>query len=90
LQQMQDPVVQMQQQELAIRGKEAEAKVQKVMTDAALKEKDLALREREMMMRAEQADQELALKAEIEGTKLGTTMMKDIEKTKMEKGRGAK
>ena len=80
MQQMQDPVIQMQQQELAIRAKEADAKAQKVLLDAEAKNKELALREQEMNVKAAQADEEMALKAQIEGAKLGNDMMKSITK----------
>ena len=77
MQQMQDPVVQMQQQEIQIRAKEADAKVQKVLLDAEAKNKELALREQELMQRAAQADEELRLKAETEGLKIGAGIAKD-------------
>ena len=90
MQQMQDPVVQMQQQELAIKAKEVETKIQKVAMDAQAKERELALREQEMMLKAQQADQELSIKAEIEGAKIGNDMMKDINKARQERGRKPK
>ena len=67
----QDPLVQMQQQELAIKKQDAERKAKKDMMDAAAKADDLKLRE-----------QQEANRMEIEGTKLGIDIKKNQEQLK--------
>lgn len=65
-QQAQDPIIQMQQQELAIKGQEVQRKAQKDQIDAQLKNRQLDIEE-----------QRIASMEEIEGTKLGIKMAKD-------------
>ena len=79
MQQAQDPVVQMQQQEIAIKAKEADTKAQKVMLDAEAKAKELSLKEQEFLLKAIKTDEELALKAEIEGTRAGLESARTME-----------
>jgi hypothetical protein len=67
-QQAQDPIVQMQMQELQIKAQEQQRKVAKDQTDAALDQEKLAL-DRERVMG----------ELEIQGTKIGIQMEKDKE-----------
>ena len=87
---MQDPVVQMQQQEIAIRAKDADTKAQKVMLDAQAKEKELALKEQEFLLKAIKTDEELSLKAEIEGTKAGLEEARTMEQAAMRREQSRK
>jgi hypothetical protein len=80
-QQMQDPIIQMQMQELELKSKEIDRKIQKDQVDAALRQEQLDIdRER------------VEIQGELEGTKLGAKIAKDkdemdrkeqIEGTKM-------
>jgi hypothetical protein len=65
-QQAEDPIIQMQQQELALKGQEVQRKALKDQTDAQLKNRQLDIEE-----------QRIASNEEIEGTKLGVKMAKD-------------
>lgn len=65
-QQAQDPIIQMQQQELALKGQEVQRKALKDQTDAQLKNRQLDIEELR-----------IASNEEIEGTKLGVKMAKD-------------
>ena len=76
-QQMQDPIIQMQMQELQIKAAEQQRKAQKDQTDAQLKAAQLALEQERIASQERQAMEQLALKSEIEGTKLGV----DIERS---------
>jgi hypothetical protein len=58
-QQMQDPIVQMQQQELAIKQQDAQTKAQKVQGDLAVKQQELQLKAQEAANRSGE-DPELA------------------------------
>jgi hypothetical protein len=51
-QQMQDPIVQMQQQELAIKQQDAQTKAQKVQGDLAIKQQELQLKAQEAASRS--------------------------------------
>ena len=80
-QQMQDPIIQMQMQELELKSKEIDRKIQKDQVDAALRQEQLDIdRER------------VEIQGELEGTKLGAKIAKEkdemdrkeqIEGTKM-------
>ncbi len=61
-QQAQDPLVQMQQQELALREKEVGIKDKKVQADSAAKADELALRERQLQMDAAAKADELEIR----------------------------
>ena len=61
-QQAQDPLVQMQQQELALREKEVNVKDKKVQADSAAKADELALRERQFQMEAAARADELEIR----------------------------
>ena len=65
-QQAEDPIIQMQQQELALKGQEVQRKAQKDQIDAQLKNRQLDIEELR-----------IASNEEIEGTKLGVKMAKD-------------
>jgi hypothetical protein len=67
-QQAEDPIIQMQQQELALKGQEQQRKVMKDQTDAQLKSRQLDIEELR-----------IASVEEMEGTKLGVKMAKDKE-----------
>ena len=67
-QQAEDPIIQMQQQELALKGQEQQRKVMKDQTDAQLKSRQLDIEELR-----------IASNEEMEGTKLGVKMAKDKE-----------
>jgi len=70
-QQMQDPVVQMQQQELQIKQQDAQTKAQKVQGDLAIKQAELQLKTQQMQSQqgenpavaAQRAQQEIAVEA---------------------------
>ena len=65
-QQAEDPIIQMQQQELALKGQEVQRKAQKDQIDAQLKSRQLDIEELR-----------IASNEEIEGTKLGVKMAKE-------------
>lgn len=65
-QQAEDPIIQMQQQELALKGQEVQRKALKDQTDAQLKSRQLDIEE-----------SRIASNEEIEGTRLGVKMAKD-------------
>lgn len=65
-QQAQDPIIQMQQQELAIKGQEVQRKAQKDQVDAQLKSRQLDIEE-----------YRIASNEEMEGVKAGIKMAKD-------------
>jgi hypothetical protein len=88
--QAQDPIVQMQMQELQIKAQEQQRKVVKDQTDAALAEEKLALERERVMGELEiqgtkmgiqmEKEKETAMrKEEYDGTKLGIDMMKSKE-----------
>ena len=82
-QQQQDPIIQMQMQELEIKAKESEFKGQKVQADAAIRASQLELEK----MRIESTERitaaQIASKEEIEGAKIGV----DIGKQKDDRER---
>jgi hypothetical protein len=71
-QQMQDPLVQMQQQELAIKQQDAQTKAQKVQGDLAIKQAEMQLKSQEMQskmaenpaMIAQRQQQEIAMQVQ--------------------------
>jgi len=78
----QDPVVQMQQRELAIKEADAQRKAIKDQVDATLKERDIMLRDERERMRIESQEEiagaqigakaaEASIREEIEGAKIG-------------------
>ena len=68
MEQAQDPIIQMQMQELAIKGQEVQRKAQKDQVDAQLRAAQLALEK-----------ERIETQAEIEGNKLGAKISKDRE-----------
>jgi hypothetical protein len=61
-QQAQDPLVQMQQQELALKQAEIQRKAQKDMVDAQTKQAELAIKEKELIVNATAKVDEMELK----------------------------
>lgn len=70
-QQQQDPIIQMQMQELQIKAKEADTKDQKAQADAALKTAQLELKKEEIASRERIVAAQIASTEEIEGAKIG-------------------
>ena len=94
-QQAQDPIIQMQQQELAIKGQEVQRKAQKDQIDAQLKAAQLALEKERIETQAEiegnklgakiaKEKEELESRLEADGTRLGVEIAKSKEKSAME------
>ena len=75
-QQAQDPIIQMQMQELQIKAADQQRKAQKDQVDAQLKAAQIQVEQERIASQERQAMENLALKSEIEGTKLGV----DIER----------
>jgi hypothetical protein len=75
-QQMQDPIVQMQMQELQIKMKDLELKAQKQATDAAEKADRLELEMARIAAQKEIAMMQIAAKQETDGAKLGVDIAK--------------
>jgi hypothetical protein len=75
-QQAQDPIIQMQMQELQIKAAEQQRKAAKDQVDAQLKAAQIQVEQERIASQERQAMENLALKSEIEGTKLGV----DIER----------
>ena len=61
-QQAQDPLIQMQQQELALKQAEIQRKAQKDMVDAQTKQAELAIKEKELIVNATAKVDEMELK----------------------------
>jgi len=94
-QQAQDPIIQMQQQELAIKGQEVQRKVQKDQVDAQLRAAQLALEKERIETQAEiegnklgakisKEKDEIESRLEADGTRLGVEIAKSKEKSAME------
>lgn len=88
--QAQDPIIQMQQQELAIKGQDLQRKVEKDKQDAEFRNRQLAIEEQRTMgqleiegtklgMNMEHEKAKLSANKEIEGTRMGIQMAKDTE-----------
>jgi hypothetical protein len=75
-QQAQDPIVQMQMQELAIKKQDADTKAKKVAADAAAKADELALKREEMSVKMQLEGQKFVAQNEIEGVKLAGDIVK--------------
>jgi len=86
--QAQDPIIQMQQQELAIKGQDLQRKVEKDKQDAEFRNRQLAIEEQRTMgqlqiegtklgVKIEHDKAQLATNKEIEGTRMGIQMTKD-------------
>jgi hypothetical protein len=79
-QQAQDPIIQMQMQELQIKAADQQRKAQKDQVDAQLKAAQIQVEQERIASQERQAMENLALKSEIEGTKLGV----DIERSQVD------
>jgi len=86
--QAQDPIIQMQQEELAIKGQDLQRKVMKDKQDAEFRNRQLAIEEQRTMgqlqiegtklgVKIEHDKAQLATNKEIEGTRMGVQMTKD-------------
>lgn len=78
-QQAQDPIIQMQQQELQIKAQEVQRKAQKDQTDAQLRMQQQALEQQRIASQERIAMEGIQSKEEIEGMKLGLNISKDQE-----------
>lgn len=100
-QQAQDPIIQMQQQELAIKDKEVERKKQKDQADFILKQQQQQI-ERERIASQEEIEgsklgvkiakdkEELQYKQEYEGTRLGVEIARDVANRKVNNGNSSR
>jgi len=90
--QAQDPIIQMQMQELAIKGQEVQRKVQKDQMDAQLKAAQLALEKERIETQAElegnklgakmaNQKEELQARTDLDGYRMGIDIAKSKEKT---------
>lgn len=95
MEQAQDPIIQMQMQELAIKGQEVQRKVQKDQADIELRAAQLALEKERVQTQAEiegnklgakiaKDKEELAAKTEADGTRLGVEIARSKEKSALE------
>lgn len=75
-QQQQDPIIQMQMQELQIKAKEADTKDQKAQADAAIKAAQLELKKEEIASRERIVAAQIASTEEIAGAKIGVDVGK--------------
>jgi len=75
-QQQQDPIIQMQMQELQIKAKEADTKDQKAQADAALRTAQLELEKERIASTERIVAAQIASKEEIEGAKIGVDVGK--------------
>lgn len=95
MEQAQDPIIQMQMQELAIKGQEVQRKVQKDQADIELRAAQLAIEKERVETQAEiegnklgakiaKDKEELAAKTEADGTRLGVEIARSKEKSALE------
>jgi len=95
MEQAQDPIIQMQMQELAIKGQEVQRKAQKDQADIQLRAAQLALEKERVQTQAEiegnklgaqiaKDREELAAKTEADGTRLGVEIARSKEKSALE------
>ena len=95
MEQAQDPIIQMQMQELAIKGQEVQRKAQKDQADIQLRAAQLAIEKERMQTQAEiegnklgaqiaKDKEELAAKTEADGTRLGVEIARSKEKSALE------
>jgi hypothetical protein len=82
----QDPVLQLQAQELAIKKQDSDTKAKKVAVDAAAKADELALKREEISVKMQLEGQKFVAQNEIEGVKLAG----DIVKTRQAKQKPTK
>jgi hypothetical protein len=82
----QDPILQLQQQELAIKKQDSDTKAKKVAVDAAAKADELALKREEISVKMQLEGKKFVAQNEIEGVKLAG----DIYKTRQSKQKPTK
>ncbi len=93
--QAQDPIIQMQQQELAIKGQDLQRKVLKDRQDAEFRNRQLTIEEQRTMGQLEIEGTKLGINAakdkekleatqELEGTRMGIEMMDKIAKNRLQ------
>jgi len=76
-QQAQDPIIQMQMQELQLKGQDLQRKAVKDQTDAQLKAAQLEIEKQRINSQERQAQAQIAAKSELEGTKIGIEIAKE-------------
>jgi hypothetical protein len=76
-QQAQDPIIQMQMQELQLKGQDLQRKATKDQTDAQLKAAQLELEKQRISSQERQAQAQIAAKNDLEGTKLGIEVARE-------------
>jgi hypothetical protein len=76
-QQAQDPIIQMQMQELQLKGQDLQRKAAKDQTDAQLKAAQLEIEKQRITSQERQAQAQIAAKSELEGTKIGIEVAKE-------------
>ena len=76
-QQAQDPIIQMQMQELQLKGQDLQRKATKDQTDAQLKAAQLELEKQRISSQERQAQAQIAAKNELEGTRIGIEIAKE-------------
>ena len=76
-QQAQDPIIQMQMQELQLKGQDLQRKAAKDQTDAQLKAAQLELEKQRISSQERQAQAQIAAKSELEGTRIGIEIAKE-------------
>jgi hypothetical protein len=76
-QQAQDPIIQMQMQELQLKGQDLQRKAVKDQTDAHLKAAQLEIEKQRITSQERQAQAQIAAKSELEGTRIGIEVAKE-------------
>jgi hypothetical protein len=76
-QQAQDPIIQMQMQELQLKGQDLQRKAAKDQTDAQLKAAQLEIEKQRITSQERQSQAQIAAKTELEGTKIGIEIAKE-------------
>jgi hypothetical protein len=76
-QQAQDPIIQMQMQELQLKGQDLQRKAAKDQTDAQLKAAQLEIEKQRITSQERQAQAQIEAKNELEGTKIGIEVARE-------------
>jgi hypothetical protein len=76
-QQAQDPIIQMQMQELQLKGQDLQRKAAKDQTDAQLKAAQLELEKQRISSQERQSQAQIEAKNELEGTRIGIEIAKE-------------
>ena len=76
-QQAQDPIIQMQMQELQLKGQDLQRKAAKDQTDAQLKAAQLEIEKQRITSQERQSQAQIASKTELEGTKIGIEVARE-------------